>query len=269
MTSGLIAGHPVTWRRWQKGGARAVLALHCSLAHAGAWSGLVERLAGVTVTAPDLPGHGRSGDWDGLVDLHDLSTRIAVAMAEGQGGTVDLIGHSFGATVALRMALERPDLIRSLVLIEPVLFAAARVAGAPEWPPFAADHAGLGDLMARDRQAAAAVFHGHWGAGDFATLAPAQRRYMIERMHLVRAQDDVLLRDAAGMLVPGRLEALACPVLLLEGADSPPIVAAIQRALAERLPQVRRVVIAGAGHMLPITHPDAVAQAVQAHLAAS
>lgn len=50
------------FRVWEKGGARPVVALHCSLAHAGAWSGLVDHLSGVTVTALDQPGHGRAAD---------------------------------------------------------------------------------------------------------------------------------------------------------------------------------------------------------------
>jgi lipase len=40
-------------------------------------------------------------------------------------GPVHLIGHSFGATVALRLAIEAPERVASLTLIEPVLFAAA------------------------------------------------------------------------------------------------------------------------------------------------
>ncbi len=97
---------------------------------------------GVTITALDQPSHGRSADWDGERDLHGLTTQISIVMAEmiGEGGPVDIIGHSFGGTVALRMALERPDLVRSLTLVEPVIFAAARAAEAPEYAPFRAEH---------------------------------------------------------------------------------------------------------------------------------
>ncbi|HEX9858260.1 MAG TPA: alpha/beta fold hydrolase, partial [Paracoccaceae bacterium] len=180
MSEAVIAGHLTPWRIWHRGGDRPVLALHCSLAHAGAWSGLAARLHGVTVTAPDLPGHGRSADWDGRQDLHGLTTRIGIGMAEmlGKGGPVDLLGHSFGGTVALRMALERPDLVRSLTLVEPVLFAAARAAGAPEYADFHAAHAEFaGVVRAGDRATAARMFHGIWGNGtDFAALPEGQRR---------------------------------------------------------------------------------------------
>ena len=70
----------------------------------------------------DLPGHGRSPDWDGVVEYQHLSTQIAASFVIEP---VDLIGHSFGATVALRLAVEQPQKLRSLTLIEPVFFAVA------------------------------------------------------------------------------------------------------------------------------------------------
>ena len=64
-------------RVWHQGGARPVLALHCSLAHAGAWAGLAAGLHGVTITATDQIGHGRAADWDGVSDLHAEATPVS------------------------------------------------------------------------------------------------------------------------------------------------------------------------------------------------
>ena len=245
---------------------RPVLALHCSLAHAGAWSGLAGFLRGVTLTATDQPGHGRAADWVFGTDLHGLATSQSFAMAEnlGQGGPIDLIGHSFGGTVALRLVLERPDLVRSLTLIEPVLFAAARAAGDPAFAPFLAGHRAFADLIrAGRREEAAARFHGQWGSGEaLADLPERARRYMVDRIHLIPAQDAVLLADAPGLLRAWGLEAVAVPALLVEGAKSPPVIAAVQGELARRLPQVTRLSVPGAGHMVPITHPEPVARAI-------
>lgn len=261
------------FRVWEKGGARPVVALHCSLAHAGAWSGLVDHLSGVTVTALDQPGHGRAADWDGAVDLHGLTTRQSIAMLDTVGGgkPVDMLGHSFGATVALRIALERPDLVRSLVLIEPPLFAAARASGSPAFDPFRLDHLGVARAVADGRRKdAAAMFHGHWGNGaTFADLPARQQQYMIDRIHFIAAQNGFLLDDSAGLLGYMGLESIGIPVLLVEGGASLPIVGAIQDELARRLPRVTRVVVPGAGHMVPITHPAEVAVQVLAHLARS
>lgn len=264
--------HPVAapYRVWDKGGARPVLALHCSLAHAGAWSGVVDHMSGVTVTALDQPGHGRAADWDGVTDLHGLTTRQSVEMAEALAGgaPIDVLGHSFGATVALRMALERPDLVRSLVLIEPPLFAAARASGSPAFAPFEVQHLAVGQALADGhRQDAAEMFHGLWGNGAvFASLPARQQHYMMDRIHFIAAQNPFLLHDTAGLLRYMGLESLGVPVLLVEGAASPVIITAVQDELERRLPQVTRLVVPGAGHMVPITHPAEVASAVMAHL---
>lgn len=260
-------------RTWARGGDRPVLALHCSLAHAGAWSGLADALQGVTLTACDQMGHGRAPDWDGKADLHAEATRDAIALAEeiGQGRPVDIFGHSFGGTVALRLAEERPDLVRSLMLVEPVLFAAARDARAEEWAPFEASHRGLEHLVADGNPAEAArVFHGFWGTGEpLAALPERARSYITSRIRLIPAQNAVLLEDAAGLLRPGGLEGIGVPVLLVEGNLSPPIIDAVNRALAARLPKAHRMSVPEAGHMLPITHPRQLAELVTAHLASS
>ena len=76
------------------------------------------------------------------------------------------------------------------------------------------------------------------------------------------ATESAVTEDSGGLLLPWRLEALGLPVLLVEGALSPPVIGAVHDELARRLPQVGRVVVPGAGHMLPITHPFAVAGAM-------
>lgn len=247
---------------------RPVLALHCSLAHGGAFNGLAGQLSGISLMAPDLIGHGKAPDWDGTGDFHAAAT--AQALAVMQGRKMDLIGHSFGGTLALRLALEHPGLVRSLTLIEPVYFAAAKAAKDPAWDDFITDHRQFGEMIAHgDRLAATRQFHAIWG-GDtgFDSLPGRMQTYMADRIHLVTAPWNVVLDDAPGLLAPGRLEGLDLPVLILEGSESPAIIAAVNRALAARLPQAERAVVAGAGHMLPLSHADTVAALVQRHLAA-
>ncbi len=270
MPEDLHEGPVPPFRTWTVGGARPVLALHCSLAHSGAWAGLAQRLSGVTVTAPDQIGHGRGRDWDGVADLHGDVTRDSIAVAEAlaNGAPIDLIGHSFGGTVALRVALERPDLVRSLTLVEPVIFAAAKSAEDPAYGPFRAHHLEFADLVRRNmRPQAAAMFHGIWGTGDaFADLPAKTQSYMIDRIHLIVAQNPVLLDDAAGLLRYMGLESLGIPTVLIDGALSPLIINAVQSELMRRLPMASRLTVPGAGHMVSITHVDIVAKAVQAHL---
>ncbi len=250
-------------------GPRPVLALHCSLAHGGEWAGLAGLLAGVRLMAPDLPGHGRQPEWDGQSDTHADATRQAADCAAALGAPVDVIGHSFGATVALRLALERPELVRSLVLVEPVLFAAAKAAEDPRFAAFAVREGVFRALLAQGRaEEATEAFLTVWGSGQpFADLTPEARAYMGARIGIVAALDPVLMGDAAGLLRYMAMESLGVPVLLVEGDQSPPIIDAIQTELARRLPMASRAVVPGAGHMLPVSHAAALAPLVAAHLA--
>jgi pimeloyl-ACP methyl ester carboxylesterase len=239
------------------------LLLHCSLAHGGAWDGVARRLADrLSMAAPDLIGHGRAPARDPARDFHDQCT-AQVAACLGPDPT-HLIGHSFGATLALRLALAHPEQVASLTLIEPVLFAAAQ--GRPGWRAEMAAHADIAARVAAgEAEAAARLFLAAWGgATPFDAMPPAQRRYMAERMWITPASAPALHDDRAGLLP--RLPQIACPVLLLEGARSPPVIAEVQSALAAAMPQAQRHVVAGAGHMLPITHPGPVADRIAGFL---
>ena len=231
--------------------------LHCSLAR----HETLLPLAGLLphrVTLFDLPGHGRSPDWDGQTDYQSVTCSIA----EGLTGTAThLIGHSFGATVALRLACTRPDLVSRLTLIEPVFFAAARGTAAFDanrstFAPF--EQA----MLAGDRTGAARAFIGMWGQGGWDDLSTRAQTYIVDRIHLIPAGAPAIEGDNFGLLTSGRIEALTIPVTLIAGANSQPVIAAIHAALATRIPQARRVTIPDAGHMVPLTHPEAVFRAM-------
>ena len=260
---------PYTQTRFFGHGPRVGLAIHCSLAHAGAWHGVGAALADdMTLLAYDLPSHGRSGDWDGGADLHDVATDMGRTLVTEQ---VDLIGHSFGATVALRLAVEMPERVRSLTLIEPVYFAVAfadepvrRAAYDAATAPFEAA------LKAGDRMEAARAFNRAWGDGTRWDDIPARRQqYMADRIHFVTASAPFLRDDCAGLLVEGLLARADMPTLLLEGGNSDDLARAINSGLEKRLPNARSVVIAGAGHMAPLTHPLQVADAIRDLIAAA
>lgn len=226
-----------------------------------AFAPLAERLGGrVDLHAFDLPSHGRSAPWQPAAgeDYHSCITRIARDLLPD--GPVDLIGHSIGGTVALRIAVDLPDRIRSLTLIEPVMFAASQSGHAldEELAALAAD--GRMDLAAQ-------VFLDAWGGpGGFAALSPGARQLAITRMPLVLETDAALAADVHGVLRPGGLEAIAAPVMLIAGTDSPPVIREILETLAARMPDVGRATVPDAGHMAPVTHPNQVAGLVAVNL---
>jgi pimeloyl-ACP methyl ester carboxylesterase len=116
-TSGIAFGDPV--RPFD------VVWLHATGFNAITYQSLLEPLGGQAhVAAIDLRGHGRSklpaypgrmGSWNRYRD--DM---IQVLEQHAPKGTV-LGGHSMGGTVALLVAAKRPDLVRGLVMADPVL----------------------------------------------------------------------------------------------------------------------------------------------------
>ncbi len=261
MPLGDRAGHAVFWQSFGAG-PRPALAIHCTLAHSGAWAGVAARLPQLTIAAFDMPGHGQSGPWTGN-DYHGDVTRIAASFIDRP---LDLIGHSFGASVALRLAVAAPEAVRSLTLIEPVLFVAA--AGTPEFAAQTDDNERFRDLIAAgEAEAAARAFVAQWGAGQrWETLDPRVRASFAAQMPLVLAGGEASFTDAARILREGGLEAIEAPVMLIRGADSPAIMATICEAIAARLPDVGLAVVPDAGHMLPVTHAAQVAELIALNL---
>jgi len=239
-------------------GPRQVLAVHCSLAHSGTWRGVAAALEEeVTLTGFDLLTHGRSPDWDQQGDFQYRNVDAGLSLLTQP---MDLIGHSFGATVALQMAVQRPDLVRSLTLIEPVFFVAAEGTGLlqdleEQNRPFREA------LSTGDTALAARLFNRMWssGAPKWPDLPEPTRAAMARAITIVPACDEAILTDRAGLLAPGGMDCLAMPVLLLRGSDTNPVIAAVNQGLHQRLPNACSTVVQGAGHMVPISHPAEVA----------
>ncbi len=235
------------------------------LAYAQSLDGVTEQLASeITASVMDLPGHGESPDWDPDRDFGDMALEMAEHCFDGPA---HVVGHSFGGYLALRLAIERPDLVQSLSLIDPVFIAAAKA----EHPELLAEHMELAApaflaLQEGDLDRAAEHFMGYWGTGgNFDTLRPSVLAYCSRRMPLVIATQAPLLEDNAGLLP--RLGEIRVPVLILEGSESPAVMSAICDELEAQLPQAFRVLLQGAGHMAPLTNPDEVAGMIGAFIA--
>ncbi len=109
----LATRHGDMWVRTFGTGPASVVALHGFTLHGG----MYERLAGVagtTIAAPDLPGHGRT-------TIAPITMRTAVDgvadLLASMAAPPVLLGYSQGGRIALQVALTYPDLVGSLILI--------------------------------------------------------------------------------------------------------------------------------------------------------
>lgn len=255
----------------EAGAGAAVLLLHGSAGSSAQWRSLTERLqARHRVLAPDLYGYGDTGPWIGSA-FPTLADEAALAEAVLGGGDapVHVVGHSYGAAVALRFALDRPGRVKSLTLIEPVCFHLLH-----EAPAGSADRGlyleiiDLAAVMSRcaDRGYAPAMsrFVDYWnGKGAWIELRPDQRAELVRRGPKVALDFWATLTEPAPLTAYQRI---AAPTLILRGTRSPQPTQRIAELLTVAMPEARLRSIDGAGHMLPLTHRDAVNAAIADHL---
>jgi pimeloyl-ACP methyl ester carboxylesterase len=107
-------------RTWydERGGGEPLVLLHPGGADARGWAPTMDALVGhLHVFTPERRGPGRTADVDGSI-TYELMAKDTIAFFERVvGGPAHLVGWSAGASVALLVALRRPDLARRMVLI--------------------------------------------------------------------------------------------------------------------------------------------------------
>lgn len=246
--------------------AKSPLALiHCGLGRAKNWRPFLDALGGdISPLLIELPGHGLAEDYDETRDYSDQA--VELALDEMPSTPVPLVGHSLGAAIALRIAIERPYRVSSLVLIEPVFFAAVK--GRWAFERLERDLASFSKKVGAGEYATAVKeFHNIWGDGRAWTdLSSEDRNYMTARIGLVPAADPLLLEDRQNLLRDGRLEGLDMPVTFIDGENTHPAIPEIISVLGDRIPDSEWVSVKGAGHMVPLSHAAQVVQAVEGRL---
>jgi pimeloyl-ACP methyl ester carboxylesterase len=253
----------------EAGTGPSVVCLHSNASTSGQWRGLMVRLApAFRVLAPDSYGAGKSPDWpsDRRIRLLDEVALIEPVLARA-GSPVALVGHSYGAAVALIAALTDPARVRAMVLYEPTLFA---LLDAETAPPNEAD--GIRDAVATaglfldagNRDAAAECFIDYWMGRGAWKRTPEQRRPPIAASVVkVRRWGHALFTE------PTPLEAfrsLDVPVLYMVGKRSTASAHGVARLLAATLPRVELLELDDLGHMGPVTHPDLVNDVIARYL---
>lgn len=263
MATEILAGRVAGVKR-KGAGAQAVL-IHCSLAHSGAWAGVMHGLSDqFAMTAIDLPGHGQT-EFEAGVDIQVQTCEAVIALMEAASGPVHLIGHSFGATIALRCAVDRPDLVASLTLFEPV-YICLLAEGKPS-AYVAETEASRGfweHAQAANWPEAANAFLKRWGGSvELEDMPPEQAAYMLKTIPLILENYHSMIEVHPENLKLAEVADVNIPCLLMEGDLSPVSTRQINDLLELHMPQTTRQVVNGAGHMGPITHPDVMVRAIK------
>ncbi|GAA4252620.1 alpha/beta fold hydrolase [Dactylosporangium darangshiense] len=255
------------------GSGPAVVLLH-GLASTHRWWDLVaDRLPGRRVVRIDHRGHGQSSTPPGGYTIQTLAADTAAVLGTLQLRRSVVAGHSLGATVALHLAVHRPDLVDGLCLVDGgiydprILFGASwwdaqyamrldrRIAPTPAMLTAWAHGRGLPDdavpsLLANYQPTPA---NGGTGSG------PVRLRLAVE--HEIQLAHSLWRADPAALLAR-----ISVPTVAVLAHPRDPVAAATQqRALRHTLDQARRPVTTrwvDGSHDLPLEQPDHVGTAI-------
>ncbi|MFP3184215.1 MAG: alpha/beta fold hydrolase [Paraburkholderia sp.] len=211
------------------------------------------------VVVPDLRGCGRSDK--GPVSIEALVADV-IELIDGAGfESVHLVGHSLGSVIVQRLALEHPQMVRSVALIGPIQAAPEAAKTAIRDRADLARKTGVAGIA----DATVRVGTSQETKRDHPELAAFVRE-------LVMRQDPEMYAQTCEMIIglePAEIENLAIPALVVTGdqdATSPPATA---KAIADKIPGSKYVEIPECGHWTPIEKAAAVNELLLEFLAKS
>jgi pimeloyl-ACP methyl ester carboxylesterase len=247
-----------------------VIALHCSGSAASQWTHLADTLGDTCdLLAPEHYGSDSAGEWGGAhaFTLADEAER-SLGLIRREAGKVHLVGHSYGGGVALTAALAAPERIASLVLYEPSAFHLLRQMGPADAEAFAEITGVARDIchgvITGNYRGAMERFVDYWSApGAFARMRPALQDRLVRWAPKAPLDFHALIDNP---LAADAYTTLDIPTLILCGEQAPRPTWMIAHRLAEMLPQGRVMVVPGAGHLGPITHPEIVSSLMARHI---
>lgn len=244
--NGLRLAYARGGRRWSVWRNRLVL-VHGSGCSADSWRYQVDGLSRyLEVVAVDLPGHG------GTNPVPDPSIRRYASMVEGliqHMGTrkVFLGGHSMGGAVALQVALERPELLKGVILVGTTAFLDT-LALTP-------------DILLWAGAAVPGKFREMFFSRSVTEEALAIARSDVRRCSLETVLSD--FTTCRQFDLRSKLKAMSVPTLILCGKEDRITSPRHSKQLHRQIRGSSFLLIPKAGHMLPLEAPVQVNDAIR------
>lgn len=259
----------------KKGDGEDVVLLHAVTSNLSVW--LFSNLVGVLaeefrVTAYDLRGHGASDVPDSGYTSADMAEDLCKLHAALSLGPALLVGHSFGAVVAMHAAVLYPDMVRGLILSDPYFPGLAHLepnlADAAVWREVRNALVGVGAELDEEVDftrlfRVVAALTPPQEARLRQAMSPPLMRWLsqLPRLASTTCGRDVFL--PAG-LTADRMCQVHQPVVALY--DEHTSFSATRRFLEANIRNARVEIVPGAKHVAPLQNPAAFTLLVQKHL---
>jgi pimeloyl-ACP methyl ester carboxylesterase len=225
------------------------------------WQALMPHLTGrFTCHLPSLRGRGLSGHHPDL--SYGRLVDDALAYIDSIGEATGLVGWSLGAGLALATA-SQSDAVDAVAPVEPVM---PSLMDEQEQAALGGAVARMGELAAEGRLTDAARAFAGWpfndediAAAEDAGYFEAAGRYVPNMLNFFK---QIWEYEGPTADDPAVLGSISAPVLVLCGSDTKPLAATSARHVADHVPNARIHQIPDAGHAEPLTHPEALAEAL-------
>ncbi|MBV9311519.1 MAG: alpha/beta hydrolase [Solirubrobacterales bacterium] len=240
----------------ERGDGTPVVFLHSGVGSAGEWRGVFSLWPeGYRLVAIEAYRDGTGPGTPGRRSLDDYADQV-YGVAEHVGGSVRLVGFSWGGATALRVAAAAPELVDSLAVIEPEAYALLHTEDADAY----AQICGLRDRWrvhvraGRWYEAFEEFIDYYNGPGSFARWPPQRREDFLALQQGRGDLWDVLFDDR--LLDVAMLATVTAPTHVIEGSQTLAVDHAICEIVRLHVSHARHSLIEGAGHMMPLTHPE-------------
>lgn len=234
---------------WRSGSGPPLVLVHGGTSDHTGWNPVLPELERhFTVYAIDRRGRGGSGDAPTYAVEREFED--VAAIVDSLGGSVRLVGHSYGALCALEAARLTSN-IAKLVLYEP-----PAIDGSSGVPPGFIDE--LDNLLAqgkRDELTARFLQVVLRRSPEFIDELRADPLWAV-RLAAAHTLPRELRIVEVYQFQPERFAEMRTPTLLLEGEISPPFLKASVAAVHAGLPHSQRVVLPGQGHAAMVMAPE-------------
>lgn len=258
-----VGGLSLHYLDWGDEDAPPLVLLHGLTSHAHSWDALATALrSDRRVVALDQRGHGDSA-WpvDGSYTTSDFVADARGLLDALALGRVVLAGLSMGAHNSIAFTAAHPDRVAKLVAVDipPALRRTGSANSPPQPPPrdFESVDEAYAAARAQNPRPPEAV-HRH-------RIEKGLRRREDGRYEL--KYDPSAPRNWRADDLWDALPSIACPVLVVRGAESPVLPQETAQKMVASFPKATLVSIEGSGHSVPLDRPDAFADAVRDFLA--
>jgi len=267
-----VSGHEVSALMWGHGDPEVVL-IHGGAQNAHTWDTVALAL-NVPLVAIDLPGHGHS-KWrdDGRYDPVTLAADIAQPIAHWAPKAQLVVGMSLGGLTAMTLAADRPDLVRSLVIVDITPGVNQTKAKAViDFVTGPQSFASFEDLLARTIEHNPTRSESSLRRGilhNARQLPDGSWEWRYDRRGHTRPEAGTPSEEVTPQVSPlwDKFSEVQAPILLVQGGTSPVVDDEDLVEARRRQPEMMHIVVDGAGHSVQGDRPVELAQILSDRLA--